>query len=168
MQDADGTVRLRTTSVNGVKMARMSRVSSAFVLLSVTVLLVGCESYANGPAAISRDEQELLIALCKATDVVEIYGETSSPSGVSPVVDLAGLAELESEVVIRSGSIPGGLEGTFGVIEFSSLNSVSLKVVATNLGNGFSATFGNGRDLLKVPEDAWLQTDGTETIDACP
>lgn len=149
-------------------MAKMNRLAIALVLLSGTALLVGCESYASGPAAISRDEQQLLIALCKATDVVEIYGETSSPSGVLPFVDLGGLAELESDVVIRSGLIPDGLKGTFGPIEFTNLRSVSLKIVATNLGDGFSASFGDGRDLLEIPEDAWLQTNGKKTVDPCP
>jgi len=142
---------------------------ATFPAIAVLVLVVGCESHGLGPAAISRDGSDLLVVVCEDFDVNSIYGEIETVKAGhdwTPFLDLSGEATLRSGVVSGPDSFPGGLVGTWGSLDFDTLEAVNVLFEGADTSDSFQATF-YGRGFLEVPAGKWLQTNGLVTSVPC-
>jgi hypothetical protein len=144
---------------------------AAVLALTVAIGLSGCESYGLGPAAISREGSNLLVAVCEDLAAASIYGTIDSvEAGYDwvPFLDISGDAVLQAATEAGPDSIPPGLAGTWGTVDFKTLGAVNISFVGTDPDVGFLASFNNGGRQLEVAEGKWLQTNGVETDLPCP
>jgi len=141
-------------------------VISSLVVLVTVGGLTACESFARGPAAVSRDGTDLLVAICVDLTVNRIYGEAATPS--SREVDFA---ELEGELTVKSGTVLNlsrpidGLDGKLEPLDLTSVNELLL-IFKQGPDDGFAAQYG-GDGPIDFPTDGWLQSDGSRTDEPC-
>ena len=110
-------------------MGKMKSPLVAFVGLAVLSLLTGCvEKFGGGPNALSRDGDELLVAVCVGIDARELYGSVQGDDGERPFLDLEGAAWIETGSILR----PGVLDGFEGY--FNSVNAQSIHALPVGLG----------------------------------
>ena len=145
-------------------MAAVKRIALASGVLFVVAGLTGCESFSEGPASISLESNDLLVATCVDIVVTEIYGEAQTAAGLEPFVELSGQIRLPAGSILRSEVVPEGMVGSFGALDLQSLESIVIRF--TGPDDEFAAGFG-GRGVLTVPTGSWLQTDGTISSTAC-
>jgi hypothetical protein len=106
------------------------------------------------------------VAICDDMTINRIYGEADIPaSKFFKFIELDGVVLVESGTVLN---LSRPIEGLSGTIEPLDLETVEEILISFRQGSedGFAAGFG-GRGGLEISDDAWLQTDGSQTDEPC-
>lgn len=145
-------------------MSAVTAVRCTALALLVVAGLSGCESFGNGPANLSRNGEELHIAVCTEVNVSEVSGSARAGSRRIPFVDLHGIATLEPGAILKPGGDVAGLSGSFESVDLDSVDTVTL--LFSGEKDSFNAVF---VDLKSgsIPEGEWLHPDGTVTAEPC-
>lgn len=144
----------------------MFRAKWAAIPLLAILMLSGCESFGGGPAAISRDGEDLLISLCSRLDAPSISGGVQTRDGWSTFIEAKTDATLPEYSVLRTGPLPEGFTGTFSRFKFDGVRAFSIKFEGSGKGQSLMSTFG-GSGGVNIPQNGWLHTDGRITTTAC-
>lgn len=139
---------------------------AAGVALLLATTLTGCESFAEGPASISRSGNDLLFAVCVDMEVTKMLGDSRSTSGDLRFIELEGSGHIATGTTMSVKSLPGGLIGSAESIDLSNTQSILISVQGPD--HWVSAAFGGVWGTLEVPDNGWLQTDDTVTAEPCP
>ncbi len=133
--------------------------------------LTGCDqNMADGPAAIQRDGDNLVVAVCEDIQVGSLLIETWAAGNNTPsetVLEATGSARLPAGFQFSTGR---GIDGL--VIETRTSPSVdpganiAVQILDSGSNEGdINATFTIGQTGLSG--SLWLQPDGRETDDPC-
>lgn len=145
----------------------MSRhVVIGIVAICLALFLTGCERHGLGPAALSRDGDDLLMVVCIDSRVDGIRAESrASPSDDwAPFIDATGTLDIAKGTIFNLSHPIDGLSGNSSA---PSLDDVGAMTIAFGGDDGFLAAFDGASDL-DIPIDEWLQTSGQRTAVPCP
>jgi hypothetical protein len=144
----------------------MLRAKWMAVALLVTLLLSGCESLGRGPTAISRDGEDVLIALCTELDSPRLSAGVETSDGWSTFLDANTAATLPGDTVLRSGPLPEGFAGTFSRFDFNNVRGLVITFEGSGKDQSVMSAFDGSPDV-QIPATGWLHTDGRVTTVAC-
>lgn len=164
----DGWVRQEQRRLRQLWMGWLvTRATWTIPLLLGSLLLSGCaERFGEGPAAISRDGTDFLLATCTVLDSPEIYGEFKTEKGWSTFIELKSTNHLPKETVLRTSQPIEGVSGTFDRFSLEGISAFAIKFEGEGPDQSVSSTFESNRSLV-IPDEGWLHTDGRVTSTPC-
>lgn len=141
----------------------MNRILAALALL-LTLSLAGCETYARGPAVVSREGANLLIAPCVEMNLKS--GMASYEAGGDAVIfwDVEGSAHLSPGEALSLSEQSDGLSGDIGTIPVDEVSWLIVRLTDDKVD--FNAGF-RGESIPGLEEGEWLHTDGRVTTAPC-
>lgn len=133
-------------------------------------MLSGCERVGLGAASISRDGDDLLVAVCQEIDVQRIYAEWSAPehdNRSQPFLDAEGALKLSPGSILNLGSMPSGLDGDVESPDLDNATAISINFLGIRETGNLAATFGDGRSMLVISDAQWLHPNGATSTNPC-
>jgi hypothetical protein len=141
-------------------------------LVAATVLgLTGCDqNMAQGPAAIQRDGDDLVVVVCEDIDVRSVLVETWGSGDGTPteiVLEASGSAPLQAGFRFSTGQgVDGLVTQTRTSPSVDPGANIAVQILASGSTEGdINATFTVGQDGLSG--SLWLHPDGRETDVPC-
>lgn len=144
-------------------------IAAALTGALIVVTLSGCERVFDGPAAVKRDGQHLLIAVCADVLATEIYASSRNVTTQKPwirFIDFSEPTALSSGQIVSTGTGSDMSVSQSAQPDLSSGADLLVTVVSSRESAGFGAAFEIRGGALS--ETNWLHTNGDLTTTPCP
>lgn len=144
-------------------------VSAVPIAILSVVVLSGCDPIYqdDAPLAVQGEEGNFRLAVCTdvVVDGVLVEERVTNASSWETIWDAAGDLPIASGSVLESADPPSALDVTsWRTIQNLAGGTVSVLLVSGELALTAEFLVPEGG----LPSDAWLQADGTQTVDPCP